>query len=97
MKQEILCVDCSRETGMIKTEDLEITAEDVEKAGGVIILPLPIPEQVKKLGGEALMQLRCDVCNRLIERGEHCITRSIIGYEQTYTPWESQYIETFQH
>lgn len=95
MKQEILCVECSRESSIIKTEDLLITAEDVEKAGGVITLPLPIPEQVKKLGGETLVQIRCDLCNRLIEKGEYCVARSIIGYGQTYTPWESQYIKTF--
>ena len=95
MKREILCVDCSRETSIIKPEDLLIYAEDVEKAGGVITLPLPIPEQVKKLGGEAFVQLRCDLCNRTIEKGEWCIARSIIGYGQTYTPWESQYIKTF--
>ena len=93
MKQEILCVECNRETSVIKPEDLLITAEDVEKAGGAVSLPLPIPEENKKKGGNALRTFRCDLCNRVIEKGEYCIARSIIGYGQTYTPWESDYIE----
>ena len=93
MKQEILCVECNRETSVIKPEDLKITAEDVEKAGGVITLPLPIPEEVKKSFGKARMQLRCDLCNKVIEKGEVCFVRSIISHGQTYAPWESEYIE----
>jgi len=93
MKREILCSDCNKETSVIKLEDLLITTEDVEKAGGVIELPLPIPEEIKKKGGIAFRTLRCDLCNRIIEKGEYCIARSIIGYRQIYTPWESDYIE----
>lgn len=93
MKREILCVECSRETSIIKPEDLEITTEDVEKAGGVITLPLPIPEEVKKVFGEALDQFCCDFCNRIIEKGEYCVARSIIGYGQIYEPWEHDYVK----
>ena len=93
MKREILCSDCNRESSVLKPEDLKITAKDVEKAGGVIELPLPIPEEVKKKGGNALKTFRCDLCNRVIEKGEYCIARSIIGYGQHYISWESDYIE----
>ncbi|MCK4526288.1 hypothetical protein KAW18_02855 [candidate division WOR-3 bacterium] len=92
MKQEILCVECSRETGMIKTEDLRITAEDVEEAGGVIVLPIPLPEEKRKVYGEALEQFHCDLCNHKIEKGEECVARSIIGYGQVYKPWEHNYV-----
>jgi len=94
MKREILCVECEKETRGIIAGD--ITAEDVKKAGGAISLPLPIPEEVKKVSGYALAPIRCDFCNRIIEEGEYCVARSIIGYGQTYTPWESRYIKTFQ-
>ena len=93
MKREVLCVDCSRETSVIKPEDLEITVDDVEKAGGSICLPLPIHEEVKKVSGEAITQFRCDLCNRLIEKGEYCIARSIIGYGQIYRPWEHDFVK----
>ncbi len=90
MKREILCVNCNRETSILKAKYL--TFDDIEEAGGVVSLPPLIPEQIKKVGGEARMQLRCDLCNRIIEKGEYCVARSIIGYAQIYTPWESQYI-----
>ena len=93
MKQEILCMDCNRETSVIKTEDLIITAEDVENAGGAITLPLPIPEEIKKVSGNALKTFRCDLCNCIIEKGEQCVARSIIGYGQTYALWEHDYVE----
>ena len=93
MKQEILCMDCNRETSVIKTEDLIITAEDVENAGGAITLPLPIPEDIKKVSGNALKTFRCDLCNCIIEKGEYCVARSIIGYKQIYKPWEHDYVK----
>ena len=93
MKQEILCVDCNRETSVIKPEDLEISSEDVEKAGGTIYLPIPLPEEIRKVYGEALEQFRCDLCNKVIEKGERCVARSIIGYGQIYKPWERDYVK----
>jgi len=93
MKKEILCIDCNRETSGINLRNLLITAEDVEEAGGAIISPPPIPEEVRKVGGKALIQLRCDICNRVIEEGEYCVARSTIGYGQTYSPWELKYIK----
>ena len=92
MKQEILCSDCNKEVSVIKPEDLEITSEDVEKAGGTIYLPIPLPEEIRKVYGEALEQFRCDLCNKVIEKGESCVARSIIGYRQTYVPWEHNYV-----
>ena len=93
MKREILCVECSRKTAKIKTRDLYITAEDVEKAGGAFELPLPIPEDVKKVSGNALDTFHCDLCNVIIEKGEYCVARSIIGNGQIYTPWEHDYVK----
>ena len=92
MKQEILCMDCSRETSVIKPDDLIITEKDVENAGGVIMLPLPIPEEIKKVSGNALDTFHCDLCNVIIEKGKYCVPRSIIGYRQTYVPWEHNYV-----
>jgi hypothetical protein len=93
MKQEILCMDCNRETSVIKAEELIITAEDVENAGGVITLPLPIPEDIRKVSGNALDMFHCDLCNSIIEKGEYCVARSIVGYGQTYKPWEHNFVE----
>ena len=90
MKREILCANCNRETSILKAKYL--TFEDIEEMGGVISLPLPISEQVKKVGGEARMQLQCDLCNRTIEKGEYCVAISIIGHGQQYAHWESHYI-----
>ena len=93
MKQEILCLDCNREVSVIKLEELGITLDDVENAGGILYLPIPIPEEIKKVYSEALEQFRCDLCNCIIEKGESCVARSIIGYEQTYVPWEHNYVK----
>ena len=93
MKQEILCMKCNRETSVIKTEDLIITAKDVENAGGAITLPLPIPEDIKKVSGNALKTFRCDLCNCIIGKDERCVARSIIGYQQIYKPWEHNYVK----
>jgi len=90
MKREILCANCNRETSILKAKYL--TFDDIEEAGGVISLPPSIPEEIKKVGGEARMQLQCDLCNRTIEKGEYCVARSIIAHGQVYTPWEVQYI-----
>ena len=92
MKQQILCLDCNRETSVIKPEDLIITDKDVENAGGVIVLPLPIPEEIKKVSGNALDTFYCDLCNVIIEKGKYCVARSIIGYGQVYKPWEHNYV-----
>ena len=92
MKREIICSDCNIETRGIKPKDLLINNEDVENAGGLVLLPVPLPEEIKKVYGRALTQLHCDLCNGIIEKGEYCVARSIIGYKQNYIPWEFQFI-----
>jgi ribosomal protein S27E len=92
MKREILCIDCNRETSVIKAKDMRITAEDIEKEGGSILLPPLLPEEIKKVFGSASNVFCCDLCNRIIEKGERCVARSIIGYGQIYKPWEHNYV-----
>ena len=79
MKREILCEDCTRET-MSDWKEGQIQ-------------PLPLPERIKKVYGVARKVFHCDLCNAVIQKGDRCTARSIVGYRQAYFTWEEDFIE----
>lgn len=96
MKCDILCIKCyghSLLASAIHPKDLYICVSDVEKAGGCINLPLPIPEERKYVHGQALRDVQCDICGKPIVEDEECVARTIIGYQQEYTPWEKGFVQ----
>jgi len=96
MKCDILCIPCYKRSllaSAIHPKDLIITSEHIDKTGkGYLELPLPIPEEVKYVTGQALRQFQCDLCGQSIDKDEECVARTLTGYRQKYVPWEERVI-----